>query len=336
VRVDWDAVRVRLHADALQADPADARTPAGGDEQLLAAQLAPVVELEHVLLALALAPRRARVRREDQLDAFVAKHFAERLAQRSRLAREQVVGHVDYDRLAAEPAHGLTHLHADRAAAEDQEPPRHSRHRRHLAVAPDALQLAQSRHRRHYRVGPVREHHVIGCVAHAVDLDRARSREPTAAAQQIDAVIGQPFRRPLVGVVGDHEVAPRERRLDVDLGARRRLARAVHRLARAQQRLRRDAGPVGALSSHELALDHRYAQATLRERPRAVLARGARAEHDHVVVAHLGSSSPARSRTMKSAYQSGQFSSASPVRSSCLPCAAAARRSASARSSTDS
>ena len=35
---------------------------------------------------------------------------------------------------------------------------------------------------------------------------------------------------------------------------------------------------------------------------------------------------------MYSAYQSGQFASASPVRASCSPCAAAARRSALARS----
>ncbi len=38
---------------------------------------------------------------------------------------------------------------------------------------------------------------------------------------------------------------------------------------------------------------------------------------------------------MYSAYQSGQFASAAPVRFSCSPCAAAARRSASARSAAD-
>jgi len=44
---------------------------------------------------------------------------------------------------------------------------------------------------------------------------------------------------------------------------------------------------------------------------------------------------PACSLTRYSAYQSGQFSSASPVRFSCSPCAAAARRSALARSFAD-
>ena len=38
---------------------------------------------------------------------------------------------------------------------------------------------------------------------------------------------------------------------------------------------------------------------------------------------------------MYSAYQSGQFASASPVRASCSPCAAAARRNAVARSAAD-
>jgi len=118
------------------------------------------------------------------------------------------------------------------------------------------------------------------------------------AAQQVDLAFGEPLGRAVVGVVGDHEVAPGERRLDVDLGTRGGLACLVHRLARAQQRLGGDASPVGALASHELALDYRHAQATLRKCARAVLARRAGAEHDHVVVAHFGNSSPLRSRTM--------------------------------------
>ena len=50
---------------------------------------------------------------------------------------------------------------------------------------------------------------------------------------------------------------------------------------------------------------------------------------------HCGSSSPVCSATMYAAYQSGQFSSASPMRFSCSPWAAAARRSAPARSLAD-
>ena len=87
--------------------------------------------------------------------------------------------------------------------------------------------------------------------------------------------------------------------VDVDLRGRRRFVRGVHGLARAQQRLGRDARPVGALAADQLALDHRDAQAALGERAGAVLARRAAADDDDVVVAaHNGSSSPACSATM--------------------------------------
>src|SRR5581483_3035229 len=127
---------------------------------------------------------------------------------------------------------------------------------------------------------------VLRGVADAVDLDRAGAGEATGAADQVDPVLGQPARLPRVGVVRDHEVAPGERSLDVDLGARRRLAGTVYRLARAQQRLRRDARPVRTLAAGELALNDRDAQSPLGERGGAVLAGRAATEDDHVVVAH--------------------------------------------------
>src|SRR5450755_3422520 len=80
-------------------------------------------------------------------------------------------------------------------------------------------------------------------------------------------------------------------------------------------------------------LDDGDAQAALRDRRGGMLARSASTEDDHVVVhRHDGSSSPACSRTMYSAYQSGQSGSARPMRASCSPCAAAARCSAVERS----
>ena len=59
--------------------------------------------------------------------------------------------------------------------------------------------------------------------------------EPAAAADQVDPVVGQPALLAGVGVVGDHEVAPGERGLDVDLGAwpPRRARRAPPRPAAA-------------------------------------------------------------------------------------------------------
>ena len=54
-----------------------------------------------------------------------------------------------------------------------------------------------------------------------------------------------------------------------------------------------------------------------------------------LIAIYWGSSFPARSRTMYSAYQSGQLGSAFPIRASCFPCAVAARIIASERSFTD-
>ena len=48
----------------------------------------------------------------------------------------------------------------DRAAAENEQPPRDHLQAGRLPVRPDALQLAQARHRRDDRVGAVREHDV--------------------------------------------------------------------------------------------------------------------------------------------------------------------------------
>ena len=77
--------------------------------------------------------------------------------------------------------------------------------------------------------------------------------------------------------------------LDIDLCGRRRLARAMDRLAGPEQRLGRDARPVGALAADELALDDGDPQAALGECAGAVLAGRAGAEDDDVVVAvHRG------------------------------------------------
>jgi hypothetical protein len=73
-----------------QAESMHARTRAGGDEQLLTAQLAPVVDLEDVLFAL--VARSDRVRGQDELDALAAQCLSERLTQRRRHRRDAVHG----------------------------------------------------------------------------------------------------------------------------------------------------------------------------------------------------------------------------------------------------
>ena len=146
------------------------------------------------------------------------------------------------------------------------------------------VELAQARDGRHDRIRAGRHDDVPGGVAHAVDLDHARPGQPAGAAQQVDALARQPALLAGVGVVRDHEVAPGQRRLDVDLRGGRRLARALHRLAGAQQRLGRDARPVGALAADQLALDEGDPQAAVGQLAGAVLARRAAAQDDDVVV----------------------------------------------------
>ena len=266
-----------------------ARAPAGGDEDVVAAQLAAVLEGQHVVLAV--AGRGGRAHAEDELDAVPPQALAERLAERRRLVDEHVRGRLDQGHLAAQAAHGLRHLGADRAAAEDEQPPRDGLHAGHLAVGPGPFQLTQPGDGRHHRVGPGRHDHVPGGVPHAVDLDHARPGEPPRPAQQVDALVRQPALLPGVGVVRDHEVTPGKRRRHVDLRAGADLACALHRLAGAQQRLGRDARVVRALAADQLALHQGHAQAAVGQRPGAVLAGRAATHHDDVVL--HGSGSPA-------------------------------------------
>ena len=78
-----------------------------------------------------------------------------------------------------------------------------------------------------------------------------------------------------IGVVGNHEVAPGERRVNVEFRFHQRVTSGVDGLAGAKQRLRRNASPVRALAADEFALNNGDAQATFGERTRAVFARRA-------------------------------------------------------------
>ena len=169
--VDRDAPAVGFDADRLQPEPLDTRAPAGGHEQSIAAQLATVVELQDVVLALATAPRRLHA--EHELDPVAAQRLAERLAQRRGLAREHVLGPLDKRHLATEATHDLRQLDAGGSAAEHEQPPRDGLHAGRLACAPDAFELAQARDRRNDRIGAGCDDDVLGRVAHTVDLDHA-------------------------------------------------------------------------------------------------------------------------------------------------------------------
>ena len=67
VIVHLDPAGVSLHAHRLEADTLDARAPAGSHEQLVAAHVRAVVELQDIVLAL--APRSGGAHPEHQLDS---------------------------------------------------------------------------------------------------------------------------------------------------------------------------------------------------------------------------------------------------------------------------
>ena len=269
--IDRDALRADRDPGRLQAEPGGARAPAGGHEQVVAAQFAATVQSQHVVFAL--TPGGGRMYPEIQLDAVAAQDLTERGAQRLGLAGEHVLGRLHQGHVAAQPPHGLRHLGADRAAAEDEQAPRHGLHAGYLAVGPDAIQLTQTGDRRDHRIGAGRQDDVPGGVAHAVDLDHARPGELARPAQQVDALARQPLFLPGVGVVRDHEVTPGQRGGHVDLRGAGRLARLMGRLTGAQQRLGRDARVVRAFAADEVALDHGHPQAAVGELAGAVLAR---------------------------------------------------------------
>ena len=194
------------------------------------------------------------------------------------------VGAFDDDRLAAETPHDLGQLDARRPTAQHQQAARDSLHARRLAGAPDAFELTQSRDRRHERSCAGRHHNVLRGMAGAVDVDHAGAGQLARAPQQVDAPVGQPALLAGVGPVRDHVVPPGQRGRHVNLRGGCRVARARHRLARAQQRLRRDTSPVGALTADQFPLHDGDVQPAQSQRRGAVLARRPAAKNDHVIV----------------------------------------------------
>ena len=203
---------VGLDADGFQADPVGARAAAGGDEQPVAAQLAAVVERQHVVRrrrgARRSPARRGRARRRRGAGPRRAPRPAARARGPARARR---------------PRPGPPRRPGARTAwaisAPTGPPPRMSR-RRGTAFMPVTSRLVHtpSSSRRPGTGGttgsePVASDDVPGGVAHAVDLDHAGPGEPPGAAEQVDALARQPALLAGVGVVRDHEVAPGQRRL---------------------------------------------------------------------------------------------------------------------------
>ena len=179
----------------------------------------PVVELEDVLVAV--PPRGGRVHAEHELDAVAGA--APRRAPRPAAPARGAARARRPRRAPTSPPKRRTTC----ASSTPTGPPPSTSRRRgtafmlgRLAVAPDARRARAGRgpagrsdprrwrRRRARRCGGRRS-------TSTAPVPASRPR----AAQQVDAVVRQPALLAGVGVVRDHEVPPRERGLDVDLGA---------------------------------------------------------------------------------------------------------------------
>ena len=283
-------LRVGVDADRLEPDALDPRATTGRDEQSVAAERPSIVELEDEVVAVASC---GRPRCTPSTSSMPSRRSTSPRASPSGAGSlaSTLCGDVDEHDLAAEAAHRLRHLDADRTAAQDDEPAGHLGHRGDLAVGPHALELAEPGDRRDERRRAVGHDDVPCRVSHAVDLDGARvrrggrcrgsgrCRDRRAMPRRWCRCASTPCSRAM-------RTSPSTSTSRV----RRGLVRVVGRLARPEQRLRRDARPVGALAADELALDDGDSEPTLGERAGTVLAGRAGAEDDDVVVAQDGSS----------------------------------------------
>ena len=146
-----------------------------------------------------------------------------------------MLGALDEHRLPAETTHHLGELHSCRAATQHEQAAGDRLHARRLAGAPDPLEVTQPGDRRHEGVGARGHHDVFRRVADTVDIDQAGAGQPPRPSQKIDAAVRQPALLTGVGVVGDHEVPPGQRGLDVDVGCCCGLAGGMDRLPGTQQ-----------------------------------------------------------------------------------------------------
>ena len=186
---------------------------------------------------------------------------------------------------ATQPAYGLGHFRADRPTTQYEQAPGYRLHAGHFAVASRHLPARPGPGRGDDRVGAGGQNDVAG----AVWGTPSTSTTPTPAsrprpAEEVDTLVGQPSLLAGIGVVRDHEVAIGQGRLHIDLGARRRLARLLGCLARAEQSLGRDARPIGTFAADQLAFHDGDPQSTVGQLSGTVFSRRSAAQDDDVIV----------------------------------------------------
>jgi hypothetical protein len=298
--VDGDAARVGGDADRLQPDALDPESSTGRNQEAITTGLRPVRQLQDVFPAVQAGCRRRHA--QPKLDALRPEGLGDALAQSARLPRQQVIGALDHRDSRAHPGEGLRHLHADGATPEHQQSPRNLGEAGDLPVGPQAGQLCQAGHRRNRRVGSGGDDNVLRGIGRPVDRDGVRAGQPAATAHHLDTGTPSPRHLPGVVVIGHLEIAPGERRRYIHTAgdgfagagcsARRR-----QRFPRSQQGLGRDAAPVRAFPTEQLALHNGDMRTARGERRGTVFPRRSGAENDHIKIGTHGHRPPSSSES---------------------------------------
>ena len=296
--VDRDPL-ARRERHRLEPHVGRARHATGRHEQLVGPHLAGLVALALALAAqhqhafVALAAHRRDLGAQQHIDARVAERCGDRLA-REGLERAEQPRTGDHRDAGAERRERGRQLARHDAPAEDREARGHVGDGRRLAARPrfgvgEARNIGQQRRRsRAHRDRVAGREHALGAIG-CLDPHPPFAVEPPVAAHEVDARPLEPA--DLAGVVPlvHDRVAGAEGGGDVD-AAGNGSGRAGHRPRRAesrdraQQRLRGHARPVRALAADELRLDDHRREPALHGTVGDVLADGAGADHDEVVL----------------------------------------------------
>ena len=294
LRVDPDAGGVAADADFPESQPFDVGRPAHGHQDFVADGLP--------LLALAVDPgepdgaglgrRFLDPRAKGQLDAVAAKRPFDHGRRVRILARQDAGQHVEDRHPAAEPGEGLRELAADRAGADDGQPPGPLGQGEDGLVGQVAAAL-EARYRRRLGAGAGGDHGppeaqlaVAGGTGHG---DRAIGEEASFAQVDVDAGIPEALGAVVPADLRADAAHALHRRGEVagPLGARRAEAgvgaAGTPPTGRGDHALGRHAAEVQAIAAHQPAFDQRHPGAQARGGDRGHQAGRAGADHHQVV-----------------------------------------------------
>jgi hypothetical protein len=291
--VDLQEATGSVDADGVEADVVEARLPARRDQELLG--------LERQVAAGDVEPFavvRDSVDRDAgaHVHALGRQHVGDQLG-RLRLLDSQDAGcHLQHDDVGAESRERLGQLEPDRAATYDDQRCGCGGRLQRIAVRPERS-VGETVDRRDGRRGAGVEHDPAGChdaldAVGRLHLDRALPGQSAVATQQPGAGRGQTVGGNGVVPVGGGLLADAARHGGEVRGHLGMTGQPVdpsgfgQRVRSSDEHLRRDAAPVGTLTSDQLCLDGHHVEAGLRQPRGQRLTSGPQAHDDDIALAH--------------------------------------------------